>query len=132
MHLIKEDGMPKNAFAYSQDNVIFLYIFTFLVRLGGWGGTARPGSPLAPRRPLGYGPRGAQSPRQSWARRAGMKLGIDNLKCFGKVELLLEQRVTVVIGENGDGKTTLAQLLVSLLGGQGLQDFSLRAVRGQR
>lgn len=56
------------------------------------------------------------------------KLVIENVRCFGKTEVPLHPRVTVVIGENGTGKTTVAEALASMSygEGEGLAKFPLR------
>ncbi|NJL27215.1 MAG: ATP-binding protein [Thermoanaerobaculia bacterium] len=56
------------------------------------------------------------------------KLVIENVRCFGKTEVPLHPRVTVVIGENGTGKTTVAEALASMSygEGEGLAEFPLR------
>ena len=38
-------------------------------------------------------------------------LHLQNVRCFDEVEIPLDPRVTVIIGENGAGKTTVAEAL---------------------
>ena len=59
-------------------------------------------------------------------------LSLKNVRCFNDVDIPLDQRLTVIIGENGTGKTTIAEAMASLSFGdeEGLRDFPLR--RGQR
>lgn len=47
-------------------------------------------------------------------------LRLKNLRCFEEEEIPLDPRVTVIIGENGAGKTTVAEALASLSGGHGV------------
>jgi predicted ATPase len=56
------------------------------------------------------------------------RLRIENLRCFEKVEIPLDPRLTVIIGENGAGKTTVVEAIASLSYGdeEGLQSFPLR------
>ena len=55
-------------------------------------------------------------------------LRLENIRCFEKAEIPLDPRLTVVIGENGAGKTTVAEAIASLSYGdeEGLQSFPLR------
>jgi energy-coupling factor transporter ATP-binding protein EcfA2 len=50
------------------------------------------------------------------------------VRCFEDVEVPLDPRVTVIIGENGAGKTTIAEAMASLSAGdgEGLTAFPLR------
>ncbi len=59
-------------------------------------------------------------------------LRLKNVRCFDEVEIPLDPRMTIIIGENGAGKTTMAEAMASLSYGEdeGLHDFPLR--RGQR
>ena len=56
------------------------------------------------------------------------RLRIENLRCFEKVEIPLDPHLTVIIGENGAGKTTIVEAIASLSYGdeEGLQSFPLR------
>ncbi len=40
------------------------------------------------------------------------RLRIENLRCFEKVEIPLDPHLTVIIGENGAGKTTIVLTLL--------------------
>jgi energy-coupling factor transporter ATP-binding protein EcfA2 len=55
-------------------------------------------------------------------------LRLKNLRCFEETEISLDPRITVIIGENGAGKTTVAEALASLSSGdeEGLRHFPLR------
>ena len=57
------------------------------------------------------------------------KIEIENFRLLKKVELLLEQTTTVVVGRNNSGKTSLTKLFEKLLSGGTpsflLEDFSL-------
>ncbi len=55
-------------------------------------------------------------------------LTLRNLRCFADVTLRLDPRITLLIGENGAGKTTVAEALASLAYGddEGLRSFPLR------
>jgi energy-coupling factor transporter ATP-binding protein EcfA2 len=57
-----------------------------------------------------------------------LKLVLENVRCFVRLELPLDAPVTVIIGENGSGKTTVAEALASLASGEGegLSEFPLR------
>jgi predicted ATPase len=50
------------------------------------------------------------------------------VRCFDETEIALDPRVTVIIGENGAGKTTVAEVMASLSYGadEGLRHFPLR------
>jgi ABC-type multidrug transport system ATPase subunit len=55
-------------------------------------------------------------------------LRLKNVRCFDETEIVLDPRVTVIIGENGAGKTTIAEVMASLSYGadEGLHHFPLR------
>lgn len=55
-------------------------------------------------------------------------LRLQNVRCFDAVEIALDPRLTVIIGENGAGKTTVAEVMASLSYGEdeGLRHFPLR------
>ena len=55
-------------------------------------------------------------------------LRLQNVRCFDEVEISLDPRLTVIIGENGAGKTTVAEVMASLSYGEdeGLRHFPLR------
>ena len=57
-----------------------------------------------------------------------VKLTMKNVRCFADATLPIDPRVTVVIGENGAGKTTVAEAMASLAYGddEGLHEFPLR------
>lgn len=59
------------------------------------------------------------------------KIKITNFRLLAKVELLLEEQATVIVGRNNSGKTSLTELFRRLLGGATpsfrLEDFSLSA-----
>ncbi len=59
-------------------------------------------------------------------------LVLENVRCFSALRLPLYGPVTLIIGENGAGKTTIAESLASLCAGadEGLPEFPLR--RGAR
>ena len=63
------------------------------------------------------------------------RLRLKNVRCFRDAEIPFDKRVTVIVGENASGKTTLMEALASLShgDGEGLKDFPLRhgAVRGE-
>jgi recombinational DNA repair ATPase RecF len=47
-------------------------------------------------------------------------LRLKNLRCFEEVDIPLDPRVIVIIGENRAGKTTVAAALASLSSGHGV------------
>jgi hypothetical protein len=53
---------------------------------------------------------------------------LQNVRCFDEVEIPLDPHLTVIIGENGAGKTTIAEAMASLSYGEdeGLRHFPLR------
>ena len=53
------------------------------------------------------------------------RLVLRNLRCFREAEIELDPQVTVLIGENGSGKTSVVEALASLTQGEGedLQSF---------
>ncbi len=55
-------------------------------------------------------------------------LELHNVRCFKRAKVPLHRRVTVLIGENGSGKTTIAEALACLAPGEdeGLSEFPLR------
>ena len=55
-------------------------------------------------------------------------LRLQNVRCFDAIEIPLDLRLTVIIGENGAGKTTVAEAMASLSYGEdeGLRHFPLR------
>jgi hypothetical protein len=55
-------------------------------------------------------------------------LRLAGVRCFEALRVPLDPQVTVVIGENGSGKTTIAEALASLASGddEGLPEFPLR------
>jgi predicted ATPase len=55
-------------------------------------------------------------------------LRLKNVRCFDETEITLDPRVTVIIGENGAGKTTVAEVMASLSYGtdEGRRHFPLR------
>jgi energy-coupling factor transporter ATP-binding protein EcfA2 len=60
------------------------------------------------------------------------RLVLRNVRCFREAEIELDPKVTVLIGENGSGKTTVMEALASLCYGEeeGLAEFPL--TRGAR
>jgi putative ATP-dependent endonuclease of OLD family len=62
------------------------------------------------------------------------KIEIQNFRLLAKVELLLEEKSTVIVGRNNSGKTSLTELFRRLLGDSTpsfrLEDFSLSAHEG--
>jgi hypothetical protein len=51
-----------------------------------------------------------------------------NVRCFDATEIALDPRVTVIIGENGAGKATVAEVIASVSYGteEGLRHFPFR------
>jgi len=56
------------------------------------------------------------------------RLRLTNVRCFEDAEVPLDRNVTVIIGENGAGKTTVAEALASMSFGEqeGLKKFPFR------
>lgn len=56
------------------------------------------------------------------------RLVLRNVRCFDAATIPLDPRVTVLIGDNGTGKTTVAEAIASLVAGEGegLERFPLR------
>jgi energy-coupling factor transporter ATP-binding protein EcfA2 len=56
------------------------------------------------------------------------RIELRNVRCFDRLNLDLHPRVTVLIGENGSGKSTIAEAVASLAWGEdeGLRAFPLR------
>lgn len=61
------------------------------------------------------------------------RLRLKNVRCFRDAEIPFDKRVTVIVGENASGKTTLMEALASLAHGEGegLHDFPLRHGAGR-
>ena len=57
------------------------------------------------------------------------KIDIKNFRLLEKVDLILEERTTVIVGRNNSGKTSLTELFRRLLSDKSptfrLEDFSL-------
>jgi hypothetical protein len=78
-------------------------------------------------------------PRRSPRRRIDApgiaRLVLENVRCFARAEVPLDAGVTVIIGQNGSGKTTIAEAIASLAhgAGEGHDDFPVRqgAARGR-
>ncbi|WP_437586699.1 AAA family ATPase [Sorangium sp. So ce1000] len=58
----------------------------------------------------------------------GSRLVLENVRCFVRSEVPLGAQVTVIIGQNGSGKTSIVEALASLApgDGEGLDRFPLR------
>lgn len=56
------------------------------------------------------------------------RLVLENVRCFARAEVPLEAQVTIIIGQNGSGKTSIAEAIASLApgDGEGLERFPLR------
>ncbi len=56
------------------------------------------------------------------------RLRLRNVRCFKDTEIPLDKRVTVIVGSNASGKTTLLEALASITHGddEGLAEFPLR------
>jgi hypothetical protein len=56
------------------------------------------------------------------------RLVLENLRCFARTEVSLDAPVTVIIGQNGSGKTTIAEAIASLAPGphEALDELPLR------
>jgi energy-coupling factor transporter ATP-binding protein EcfA2 len=56
------------------------------------------------------------------------RLRMKNVRCFRDAEIPLDERVTVIVGANASGKTTLMEALASITNGddEGLSEFPLR------
>src|SRR5260370_33476911 len=61
------------------------------------------------------------------------RLRLRNVRCFRDAEIPLHKSVTVIVGENASGKTTLMEALASLTHGddEGLTEFPLRHGSGR-
>jgi energy-coupling factor transporter ATP-binding protein EcfA2 len=61
------------------------------------------------------------------------RLRLRNVRCFRDAEVPLDKRVTVIVGANASGKTTLMEALASLTHGadEGLREFPLRHGAGR-
>lgn len=57
---------------------------------------------------------------------------LENVRCFVRAEVPLDAQVTVIIGQNGSGKTTIAEAIGSLAAGdhEGLREMPLRRGAG--
>ena len=42
------------------------------------------------------------------------RLVLENVRCFARAEVPLDAQVTVIIGQNGSGKTSIAEAIASL------------------
>ena len=58
----------------------------------------------------------------------GPRLVLKNVRCFAHAVVPLHGKVTVIIGQNGSGKTSIAEAIASLApgDGEGLDEFPLR------
>src|SRR5216684_2741190 len=57
------------------------------------------------------------------------RLHLENVRCFEAVDIPLDEKVTVIVGENGSGKSTIIEALASLNFGaerEGFVAFPLR------
>ena len=56
------------------------------------------------------------------------RLVLENVRCFARAEVPLDAQVTVIIGQNGSGKTSIAEAIASLAPGEreGLEEFPRR------
>ena len=56
------------------------------------------------------------------------RLRLKNVRCFRDAEIPFDKRVTVIVGGNASGKTTLMEALASVTHGddEGLKEFPLR------
>lgn len=74
--------------------------------------------------------RGSASPKQEGSLQPLFlsRLVIEGMRCFVRAEVPLDAQVTVIIGQNGAGKTSIAEAIASLAPGQreGLGEFPLR------
>src|SRR5260370_4327701 len=61
------------------------------------------------------------------------RVRLRNVRCFRDAEIPLHKSVTVIVGENASGKTTLMEALASLTHGddEGLTEFPLRHGSGR-
>jgi AAA domain, putative AbiEii toxin, Type IV TA system len=62
------------------------------------------------------------------------RLRLENVRCFEAVDIPLDERVTVIVGENGSGKSTIIEALASLTYGaerEGFVEFPLRRGAGR-
>jgi energy-coupling factor transporter ATP-binding protein EcfA2 len=63
----------------------------------------------------------------------GARLVLENVRCFAHAVVPLDAKVTVIIGQNGSGKTSIAEAIASLAPGEdeGLDEFPLRRGEAQ-
>src|SRR5437899_10627397 len=61
------------------------------------------------------------------------RLRLRNVRCFRDAEIPLDERVTVIVGGNASGKTTLLEAVASVTQSddEGLSDFPLRHGAGR-